>query len=1245
MMSSIAALIRSLVPSARLCRAALAIAALAVALAVVGADGGDTALAHDVGEGSDYVDVGLILEVPNDYLATTSHDLDIIIVNNGSRTAYDVEVVVDVVYPDKSRFKDVPEAPVGWASLDGASLRWTIPALGGVQREVLTAEVFFEIVGFHDNKQHPHELFGKVTTASFESDLHKENNTSRVWSYDYDPRQGDWIQVAVDYAVDVSVDRHDPSPGDTVNFTITASREQTHGKIGSPPFFPDVPPPIDLKVDIRLTDGLTHTGAPSFHTTVAGGTPKPAPGSATFHNGVFNIGTGQAGVPVVSHSVTLPVRVSSAAVVNEQCLTAKLTGNPPPGTGRLDDDISDNTATGCLGAPKVVFRDGTADLLTLFPCVGETAYPCNTADTIELAVTGGTSAVEARIPYEILQPENVVINIEDRIGRAVSGADIVWRTGNDVDHTPAGLDILPGVAAKLVAPVNDDGYSQHTFAIADATPSPASNPGSIRWFLAVNNFTLLDTSSQLSFGPQTLPSPRYDTVFEFSSLGTYIVNMTFGAQHSFTSYSDTETYTFHVGPIADLEVKAAPAAGGMTAGDQVAFTVTATNHGPEIRAPGVRVPVTLPAGMRFVRADSEDYDPQSGVWDIGELKRKDYRRVGLRQSEGATLTIVAELNGDVTGPVIGSIKSQDYCVRIKSGGTPQDDLECDGSPVPDGYTEQSAPYYDLRPDNNRFSLSEDWRVLADENVGPYVIGAGVVSTPGAGDAYVLGETITLEVTFSEPVRVQGTPTLALEIGEVTRQVPMSAHSGATLTFSYIIVAGDTDTDGVSVPRDGLTLPEGASITNLSGRTAAVLQFLGFGNQAGHKVSTQAAPEPEPPFYVDPPPATAALTATPGNGQVLLQRAPYCCDQKDIFYQLWRGDFPTWQDIAGSDQYTTEHTVTGLTNDDTYRFQVRAVYRHRADDGTVSEHPGAPSHTVVATPYAPPTTPPATPNRPPVFQPDTGSFSVVERAPRGTEVARVQATDPDPGDRLTYTLTGENHSKFNISKVNGEGVITVAEAELSYTWEPGGVSFNIGVEVTDNRGGRDNRVVGVEVTASEKRNNAPVAEEPGTLYVSCNANDLKQGIAVGTIMANDPEGDPLWYILVDGADKFQFKNGSKKNHPDPIWHDDHAVLVSDGSGAELQWANDQSVPDICGELITVIVEIEEEGNPGNNDTLQFEVQVGSPPQSQSQPLQVQEGPLPASPRRPLPGWRWSRPALTGRAKPYWWRSSSRGRPPA
>ena len=67
--------------------------------------------------------------------------------------------------------------------------------------------------------------------------------------------------------------------------------------------------------------------------------------------------------------MTLPVTVASDAVVNEQCLTATLTGNPPPGTGPRDDDISDNVAKVCLGdQPAEPILAGEVETFTVYDC-------------------------------------------------------------------------------------------------------------------------------------------------------------------------------------------------------------------------------------------------------------------------------------------------------------------------------------------------------------------------------------------------------------------------------------------------------------------------------------------------------------------------------------------------------------------------------------------------------------------------------------------------------------------------------------------------------------------------------------------------------------------------------------------------------------------------------------------------------------------------------------------------------------
>ena len=84
----------------------------------------------------------------------------------------------------------------------------------------------------------------------------------------------------------------------------------------------------------------------------------------------------------------------------------------------------------------------------------------------------------------------------------------------------------------------------------------------------------------------------------------------------------------------------------------------------------------------------------------------------------------------------------------------------------------------------------------------------VTSTPtrGAGDTYGVGDAITFELTFSEPVSVSGAPKLRFNIGG-TRYFPEHATyvsvSGATLTFSYTVLTADIDTDGIYLFDDPL----------------------------------------------------------------------------------------------------------------------------------------------------------------------------------------------------------------------------------------------------------------------------------------------------------------------------------------------------------------------------------------------------------------------------------------------------------
>src|SRR5262249_4649946 len=70
-------------------------------------------------------------------------------------------------------------------------------------------------------------------------------------------------------------------------------------------------------------------------------------------------------------------------------------------------------------------------------------------------------------------------------------------------------------------------------------------------------------------------------------------------------------------------------------GQNVTFTVTATNRGPS-DATGIEVEDAVPAGLTLVSATASQggYDPPSGTWTVGDLTA----------STSATLTVVASVN-------------------------------------------------------------------------------------------------------------------------------------------------------------------------------------------------------------------------------------------------------------------------------------------------------------------------------------------------------------------------------------------------------------------------------------------------------------------------------------------------------------------------------------------------------------------------------------------------------------------------
>lgn len=118
---------------------------------------------------------------------------------------------------------------------------------------------------------------------------------------------------------------------------------------------------------------------------------------------------------------------------------------------------------------------------------------------------------------------------------------------------------------------------------------------------------------------------------------------------------------------------------------------------------------------------------------------------------------------------------------------------------------------------------------------PKVAAATISTTPFRGDTYRAGESIEVDVDFTERVMVEGEVQLRVAVGSEQKTAELVRVEDQTLVFRYLVELGDVDSDGVSVGEDALT---GGEILDRHGNPAA-RTLAALPNQAGHKVDGAA----------------------------------------------------------------------------------------------------------------------------------------------------------------------------------------------------------------------------------------------------------------------------------------------------------------------------------------------------------------------------------------------------------------------
>ena len=373
--------------------------------------------------------------------------------------------------------------------------------------------------------------------------------------------------------------------------------------------------------------------------------------------------------------------------------------------------------------------------------------------------------------------------------------------------------------------------------------------------------------------------------------------------------------------------------------------------------------------------------------------------------------------------------------------------------------------------------------VAGTNTAPTVSTVAVTSSPASGDTYGTGEMIQFTVTFDQAVTVVGTPefefclgttaTVSCDVGSsppARRRAALSSGSGTTaLVFSYTVVAGDMDDNGIWIGDQSRTikLDAAGTIQGTVGGLDAVLTHAELGAKTGHKVNGATANTPAT--------GKPSITGTAQVGQPLTADVSGIMDADGLtnvsYTYQWYGET---QGLSAQISGATLSTYTPVTLDVGKTIKVEVSF---TDDAGNAEAPLTSDATAtVAVPTAPGVTVSTTALT--VTEQDTtgGSYTVaLDTEPTANVVVTVaghSGTDVTPNPTtLTFTSTTWSTAQ-TVTVTAGDDADTTddtvalthsaASADSGY----GGIAIDeVAVTVSDNDTAR---VTGLTVTPGNAR---------------------------------------------------------------------------------------------------------------------------------------------------------------------------------
>ena len=903
----------------------------------------------------------------------------------------------------------IPRLASGLTCCPNVSTKWSVPARAVVKNTFPTEEERFK---------------GDNTAVGWIWVSHDGTNTeAAVGRY--------WLEASVDDLL--------PDAGGTVKFNFKVSR------ISGTEL-------DDAKVRLKLDNGM--------------GTPTATPPSGTSFAAVtsltrtwdWNIGTSTGSALEVSTTLANPL--PTGVDRSDLCLTADLTARPD-NLGVIGRDTHTSAEICFREDPVILLHSGETDLHSLYHCVGVTDYPCSSSDTLELLVDGNDAAFASGISRadSILMPEKVVVQVPDPAGRVVDGSDLSWQTISDQgdEHTTYCSAVEEGVLLAdnwdhmIDAGKDSDGVSTHwTNATPKVTATGANGgtkPGTLIIQNATCDFELGDADTGVFLSPSYPVGgasgwTTIKVVYIFGELGTYLAERSFKATHNNgttndttddVEYTATGTYTFHVGPIADLEVRDGGANPGVES-TQRAFTIMAVNNGPDA-APAVQVTITDLSADDYVShsATAGSFDSSTGVWTIGEMRERGYYQdIYGRDGEVITIITTAAVDTEITAEIENN---QDYQVCIDSDG---DDVVL-SSPSETACTNEdatntwhTAKYYDYISDNDSATIK------AKDGTG-----ANLPSLQSAE-----AKTAAIVVTWNEVTEVNGRPVTHYKVDRETN--PWETVAEKVIGTTYV----DTDVEPGATHRYRVRAvndweQEGPWSPPMEGTAA----------DAEPEVITETITRTVTETVYESEEVPVGLQATPqGETEIALQwdaMASFKGSQVAHYrVEVSAGAERDWSTLA--DELTVAaYDHTGLSAGDTRLYRVFATNVNGEESGPSGVASAVTSSTVTETvtetvtrtvtetvyesedPYA-------------YFAEEEFTRTVAENSAPGSPVGAPVAVLRNSGNKVAYSLEGPDAALFTIEQDSGQ--ILVGEGTL-LDYESGATSYTVEV-VADPSSGAD-----------------------------------------------------------------------------------------------------------------------------------------------------------------------------------------------